>query len=108
MGLGVLKDLKDDRLEVHIITTDPGTQECRDPAPHRFKTSFRSQLVAIMLAVTKAQRENFSARFAIDLSMWCTAEVNQAHQTFPGDSFNVRSCLSYIEDAIVCCFMGFH
>ena len=58
-------------------------------------------------AVTKEEREKLSARFAIDLSMRCTAEVTQAHQTFPVDSFNVKSCLSYIVDAIVCCYMGF-
>ena len=61
-----------------------------------------------MPAVTKAEREKLSARFATDLSMWCPAKVKQAHQTFPGDSCNVKSCLSYIVDAFVCCYMGLH
>ena len=126
-----LKDLKNDGLEVRFITTDPDTaaykaaesfyqegQSETEPQhlidsrhlSENFRKKFKndSQLVAMMPAVTKAEREKIFARFAIDLSMRCTAEVNQAHQTFPGDSFNVKSCLSYIVDAIVCCYMGFH
>ena len=126
-----MKDLKNVGLEVCFITTDPNTaaykaaesfyqegQSETEPQhlidSRHLSENFRkklkndSQLVAMMPAVTKAEREKLYARFAIDLSMGCTVEVNQANTTFPGDSYNVISCLSYIVDAIVCCCMGFH
>ena len=56
----------------------------------------------------KAEREKFCGRFAMDMSMRCTAEVNQAHMNCRGDIEKIKSCVSYTLDAVVSCYMGSH
>ena len=53
-----------------------------------------------MPAGTKAEREKICERFAIDMSIRCTAEVNQAHMNCPGDIEKIKSCVSYTVDAV--------
>lgn len=126
-----LKDLKEDELEVRFITTDPDTaaykatesfyqQGHSQTEPEnlidtrhlsenvRKKLKNDVQLIDMMPAGTKAEQEKLCARFAIDLSFRCTAEVNQAHQRYPGDFEMLKTHLSYTVDAVVSCYMGSH
>ena len=59
----------------------------------RKKIKNDAQRVNLMPAGTKAEREKRCARLAIDLSFRCTAEVNQAHQRYPGDFEKLKTCL---------------
>ncbi|XP_062621395.1 uncharacterized protein LOC134282986 [Saccostrea cucullata] len=65
-------------------------------------------LQKIMPKSTKAERTKLLHNFAIDFTDRCTGEINQAQIKCTGHASKIKKQLSYVSDAIICCYMGEH
>ena len=57
---------------------------------------------------TKAEKTKLLANFALDVVDRCTAEINQTHALYAGDTAKVKNKLSLTKHALVSCYMGNH
>ena len=127
----LLRDLKEDSIEVEHIVTDPDSSayraaqdlyeegETQTEPEHFLDTRHVSEnmrkglkkddtLLKAMPASTKVKRQKLLNTFSTDLTERCNAELAQATKKSDGDFSILKRKISYVVDAIIECYCGNH
>lgn len=126
-----LKTMYSEGFEIRHLTTDPDTSayKAADDLAQENKSEISPQhlidtrhfsenqrrhikkkdnILKLMPALLKGEKDKLHSRFATDLSHRCHAEYESALSKCNGDMFQFKRTVSHAVDAIVLCYQGNH